>query len=317
MGTRNSHVSLDMPPSRHDGDGPQRQRDRQAAWSPPEHGAARARAQSMREWLGYRPDSAQRRAWAGSCAARRSRASPACGSTSRTALPWDGRPSRSRGGWSRKERSTRSAWSHLSPRLQPRRPARRAAQDACATQAEARPATAQRTPGAHDPQPDANPSAPHEGPSPQPVRTLGGRPHALPPPARHPPDAAGKALPADAGPSPSRQGRRAHRRGHRGTGRLPAGLARRTITHDNGGEFARHEAVTAAIGLAAYFCDPHSPRQRGSIENANGRLRRDLPRKTSLGYYSDADIDDVIWNLNATPRKCLGYRTPIKAFAAR
>jgi transposase, IS30 family len=98
-------------------------------------------------------------------------------------------------------------------------------------------------------------------------------------------------------------------------GGLPAG-ARRTITHDNGGEFARHEAVTAAIGLAAYFCDPHSPRQRGSIENANGRLRRDLPRKTSLGDYSDADIDDVIWNLNATPRKCLGYRTPIKAFAA-
>jgi transposase, IS30 family len=98
-------------------------------------------------------------------------------------------------------------------------------------------------------------------------------------------------------------------------GGLPA-KARRTITHDNGGEFARHKAVTAAIGLDAYFCDPHSPWQRGSIENANGRLRRDLPRKTKLGDYSDADIDDVIWNLNATPRKCLGYRTPIEAFAA-
>jgi transposase, IS30 family len=92
-------------------------------------------------------------------------------------------------------------------------------------------------------------------------------------------------------------------------GGLPV-KARRTITHDNGGEFARHKAVTAAIGLDAYFCDPHSPWQRGSIENANGRLRRDLPRKTKLGDYSDADIDDVIWNLNATPRKCLGYRTP-------
>ena len=92
--------------------------------------------------------------------------------------------------------------------------------------------------------------------------------------------------------------------------------ARRTITHDNGGEFARHEAVTEAIGLAAYFCDPHSPWQRGSIENANGRIRRDLPRKTSLGDYTDADIDDVIWSLNTTPRKCLGYRTPIEAFAA-
>ena len=98
-------------------------------------------------------------------------------------------------------------------------------------------------------------------------------------------------------------------------GGLPA-RARRTITHDNGGEFARHEAVTEAIGLHAYFCDPHSPWQRGSIENANGRLRRDLPRKITLGDYTDADIDDVTWNLNATPRKCLGYRTPIEAFAA-
>lgn len=98
-------------------------------------------------------------------------------------------------------------------------------------------------------------------------------------------------------------------------GVLPA-TARRTITHDNGGEFAQHEAVTAAIGLRAYFCDPHSPWQRGSIENTNGRLRRDLPRRTALAEYTDADIDDVIWNLNVTPRKCLGYRTPVEAFAA-
>ena len=98
-------------------------------------------------------------------------------------------------------------------------------------------------------------------------------------------------------------------------GGLPT-RARRTITHDNGGEFARHEAVTVAIDLRAFFCDPHSPWQRGAIENANGRLRRELPRKTSLGDYTEDDIDDVIWNLNSTPRKCLGYRTPIEAFAA-
>lgn len=98
-------------------------------------------------------------------------------------------------------------------------------------------------------------------------------------------------------------------------GGLPA-TARRTITHDNGGEFARHDTVTDQIGLRAFFCDPHSPWQRGSIENANGRLRRDLPRNTSLTDYSDNDISDVIWNLNSTPRKCLGYRTPIEAFAA-
>jgi len=82
--------------------------------------------------------------------------------------------------------------------------------------------------------------------------------------------------------------------------------ARRTITHDNGGEFAQHETVTAETGLRAYFCDPHSPWQRGSIENANGLLRRELPRKTSLSAYTDDDIDDDVWTLNSTPRKCLG-----------
>jgi transposase, IS30 family len=59
--------------------------------------------------------------------------------------------------------------------------------------------------------------------------------------------------------------------------------------------------------------DPHSPWQRGGIENANGLLRRDMPRKTRLSDYTDDDVDDVIWNLNSTPRKCLGYRTPIEA----
>ncbi len=74
--------------------------------------------------------------------------------------------------------------------------------------------------------------------------------------------------------------------------------------------------MTGQIGLRAFFCDPHSPRRRGGIENANGRLRRDLPRKTNLGGYTDDGIDDVIWNLNSTPRKCLGFQTPIEAFAA-
>jgi len=89
-----------------------------------------------------------------------------------------------------------------------------------------------------------------------------------------------------------------------------------TITHDNGGEFAQHDRVKSAIGLRSFFCDPHSPRQRGGIKNANGRLRRDLPRKASPCGYTDADIDSIIWNLHSTPRKCLGFKTPIDAFAA-
>jgi transposase, IS30 family len=97
---------------------------------------------------------------------------------------------------------------------------------------------------------------------------------------------------------------------------LPS-TALQTITHDNGGEFARHERVKDAIGLRAFFCDPHSPWQRGGIENANGRLRRDLPRKASLSGYSDNDIGSIVWILNTTPRKCLGFRTPIEAFASQ
>ncbi|MEM7213405.1 MAG: IS30 family transposase [Pseudomonadota bacterium] len=99
-------------------------------------------------------------------------------------------------------------------------------------------------------------------------------------------------------------------------GALPA-KARRTITHDNDGEFAAHEMVTAKTGMRAFFCDPHSPWQRGGIENANGLIRRDLHRKTGLSGYTDDDIDAVICNLNSTSRKCIGYRTPIKAFAAQ
>jgi IS30 family transposase len=65
-----------------------------------------------------------------------------------------------------------------------------------------------------------------------------------------------------------------------------------------------------------FFCDPHSPWQRGEIENANGLLRRDLSRKTRLDDYTDDNIDDIVWNLNSTSRRCLGYKTPFEAFAA-
>ena len=95
---------------------------------------------------------------------------------------------------------------------------------------------------------------------------------------------------------------------------LPA-RARKTITHDNGGEFARHARVRDTLSMPAYFCDPHSPWQRGGVENANGRLRVELPRKTALADYSDADLDDIVWLMNSTPRKCLGFQTPIEAFA--
>ena len=90
--------------------------------------------------------------------------------------------------------------------------------------------------------------------------------------------------------------------------------ARRSITFDNGSEFAQHHKLECDLGLLTFFCDPHSPWQRGSIENANGILRRDLPRKTEFSDYSEQDIQDIVWANNTTPRKRLGYLTPAEAF---
>ena len=66
--------------------------------------------------------------------------------------------------------------------------------------------------------------------------------------------------------------------------------ARRSITFDNGSEFAHHDKLERDLGLISFFCDPHSPWQRGSIENANGIIRRDLPRKTDFADYTEQDI---------------------------
>ena len=90
--------------------------------------------------------------------------------------------------------------------------------------------------------------------------------------------------------------------------------ARRSITFDNGPEFARHHRLQEDLAMQTFFCDPHSPWQRGAIENANGILRRDLPRNTELSDYSHQDIHDIVWAINTTPRKCLGFLTPAEAF---
>ena len=87
--------------------------------------------------------------------------------------------------------------------------------------------------------------------------------------------------------------------------------ARKTMTLDNGGEFYQHQKLP----MQAYFCDPHSPWQRGAVENANGVLRRSLPRKTKINDWSENDINDIVWAYNTTPRKCLGFLTPLEAFA--
>ena len=84
---------------------------------------------------------------------------------------------------------------------------------------------------------------------------------------------------------------------------------RQTITFDNGTEFARHYRLHA-LGIQTFFCDTRSPWQKGGVENAIGRLRRPLPRKTRLADLSEAAFTKIIQLYNNTPRKCLGYRTP-------
>jgi IS30 family transposase len=94
---------------------------------------------------------------------------------------------------------------------------------------------------------------------------------------------------------------------------LPVSL-RRTLTIDNGTEFAFHYRLNRELGMATYFCDPHSPWQKGGIENAIGRMRRRLPRKTDLATLSTTRLNQLIAAYNHTPRKCLGFRTPAELF---
>ena len=88
---------------------------------------------------------------------------------------------------------------------------------------------------------------------------------------------------------------------------------RSTITFDNGTEFAEHYRLTQQLGLQTYFCDPHAPWQKGGVENAIGRLRRYLPRKTNLDTLTTDQLIAIANRYNNTPRKCLDYQTPAEA----
>lgn len=90
--------------------------------------------------------------------------------------------------------------------------------------------------------------------------------------------------------------------------------ARQTLTLDNGGEFAAHEQWLKQLNLPSFFCDPYASWQKGGIENTNGRLRRDLPRKTNILAMQKDDFEETIDNYNSTPRKSLKWLNPFQAF---
>lgn len=92
------------------------------------------------------------------------------------------------------------------------------------------------------------------------------------------------------------------------------GHAVRSITADNGSEFAFHYELADNLAIPTYFADPYSAWQRGSNEHFNGRLRRYLPKGTSFNDLTQTELDEFVDEINNRPRKILGWATPAEVF---
>src|ERR1700756_3167680 len=88
---------------------------------------------------------------------------------------------------------------------------------------------------------------------------------------------------------------------------------RKSITFDNDTAFAQHALLRTMRAMTTWFCDAYASWQKGGVENANGRLRRWLPRQIDIDQMSDEEIQAIVITANLTPRKCLGFKTPFQA----
>lgn len=91
----------------------------------------------------------------------------------------------------------------------------------------------------------------------------------------------------------------------------------KSLTFDNGVEFARHEKIAKKLAIKTYFCEPYKSYQKGSIENGNKQLREWFPRELEINLISQYQINSKINLLNQRPMKCLGYRTSIEVLVEK
>ena len=90
------------------------------------------------------------------------------------------------------------------------------------------------------------------------------------------------------------------------------GTLRKTLTVDNGAENTNHTAITGSLELLVYFCHAYHSWERGTVENTNGRIRKFIPKGISMDSIDEQTIQAIEWKLNNTPRKCLGFQTPLE-----